>query len=797
MEKSSAQSYWWDWPAIALLFVLLQTVAARLFATNWTPNLYLIQTFTSMGFAIGLALGYSQFKRGTARWVSFSYLLIMLPLQWTLVIDQRVSLEEQLMSVGGRLLHSISDLFSRKPVEDPLFFIASMSIVFWVISASAGFHLTRRQNFLAVVLPSAIGILIIQSYDNVTATRLWFLAFFVFLALSLLGRLNFLLDQKQWREKRVFLSPENSVDLASGMAIAAALIILTSWTVPLSLTRIDSAREAWNRITKPWNEFTKRMENAVSALDSPNPGKSSEFYGTELQLGRGFPLSEAVMFVVETPDLPAGDKPPRYYWRGRTYDHFSNEQWYTTKTTREEFSPLAAGPPIAGVGPSIAGVQEFKPLRFTFSTGELDFSLLYAPSQPVWFSRPGSFLTSPAGKANDVISWNASPVLLPGETYQVDVLLNNPNITQLRKAGMEYPEWVTTKYLQLPQNFSPRIKALAAEITANAETPYDKAGAVTRYLRENIEYAATVPEPPRNADTLEWILFQYKKGYCVYYATSEVLMLRSLGIPARIAVGFAQGAGFRTGELSRGEALAEEFGPNAYTVLRKNAHAWPEVYFPGIGWVEFEPTGNQPSLDRPVAPQDRAGGITPPNAGLLGEEIFPPLTENNPEAANDPANLMNQQLLLLPYLTALFIVLASLAIYFSRRYAVSTRIPGLLRASIERGGAQAPMWVVNWERWVFLSPVEKAFESVNFGLRSVKEAMPVHATPIERADKLAEILPHIQNPIKVLLDEHQTSLYTSRSADDSQARRAAFQIRMQVIVSLIRHLWTGAYIAKT
>ncbi|HMD81742.1 MAG TPA: hypothetical protein VKE92_10570, partial [Anaerolineales bacterium] len=79
MEKSSEQSRWWDWPAILLLFLLLQTVAARLVATDWVPDLSLIQLFATMGVAIGLALGYSQFQRRTARWISFFYMIIMLP----------------------------------------------------------------------------------------------------------------------------------------------------------------------------------------------------------------------------------------------------------------------------------------------------------------------------------------------------------------------------------------------------------------------------------------------------------------------------------------------------------------------------------------------------------------------------------------------------------------------------------------------------------------------------------------------------------------------------------------------
>src|SRR6266542_4514349 len=143
MEKSHSQQTgqlnWWDWAAIGLLFLLLQTVASRLLATTWTPFLYLVQRFTFLGFIIGAALGYSRFSRGTTRWLSFLYMLILLPLEWTLIIDQQTSLEEQLLSVGGRLFYSTSDFLARRPVEDPIFFVAIMSIAFCIISSWAGF----------------------------------------------------------------------------------------------------------------------------------------------------------------------------------------------------------------------------------------------------------------------------------------------------------------------------------------------------------------------------------------------------------------------------------------------------------------------------------------------------------------------------------------------------------------------------------------------------------------------------------------------------------------------------------
>lgn len=770
MEKTSSAVRWWDWTSIVLLFFLLETLASRLAATTWTPFLYLVQTACYIGYVVGTALGYSRFSRRLTRWLTTAYMVVMLPLQWTLMIDQNTSLEEQLVSMAGRLYFSTSDFLSGRAVEDPMFFVVVMTITFWCISSWAGFTLVRNQQYLGAVIPSAVGILIIQNYDRVAAGRLWFIAFFALLALLLLGRLHFLQNRKAWRERRVFLSPDNSLELSSSMAIAASLLILVSWTMPPSLSAWNTAIRKWEQVTRPWRDFSESMENAVSALESPSGGKRGEFFSSELALGLGFPLSDSVMFEVQAPELPFDQKPPRYYWRGRTYDTFVNGQWYTTGAERDDYSP-------AVINPWNVAIQE-KPLaHFVFSTGDSSFSLLYSPAQPVWVSRPGVTFSQSAATARDIIAWHAFPSLKAGETYQVDAALNNPNLQQLRDAGTGYPDWVTAKYLQLPESLSPRIAELAEEVAAEAKTPFDKASAITRYLRSNIEYAPTIPAPPRNRDVLEWILLDYKKGYCVYYASAEVVMLRSLGIPARVAVGFSEG----------------EREGNTYVVRRLNAHAWPEVYFPGIGWVEFEPTGNQPTLSRPLPllDSDEADSANPFGAARLEDSAFAGREQNEegltPEAAPVEAAPISPLLYVIP----LVIAAAALAFLANRHYPFATHVPGLVRSSIERTGFEVPKWVYNWENWSQLSAIEKAFESINFGLRILDQESPVHTTPIERAKKLMGILPNMSGQIKVLLDEHQTSLYTSRVADVIQARRAAFIIRRQVLLERIRYLFFG------
>jgi transglutaminase-like putative cysteine protease len=137
---------------------------------------------------------------------------------------------------------------------------------------------------------------------------------------------------------------------------------------------------------------------------------------------------------------------------------------------------------------------------------------------------------------------------------------------------------IRSRYLQLPQ-LDPRIPALARHVTENESSPYSRAAALERYLRMHFSYTLELPpEPP--ADPLANFLFERKKGHCEYFASAMAVMLRTLGIPSRIADGFQSGP----------------YNPISgyYTVRASEAHAWVEAYFAGLGWVTFDPTPAEP-----------------------------------------------------------------------------------------------------------------------------------------------------------------------------------------------------------
>ena len=127
--------------------------------------------------------------------------------------------------------------------------------------------------------------------------------------------------------------------------------------------------------------------------------------------------------------------------------------------------------------------------------------------------------------------------------------------------------------LALPPAFSPSLRGFAQALTASANTPFEKARALQDYFRTNFTYDLAVPAPQQPKNLTDFVL-NSRRGYCEQFSTSFAAMARSIGIPARVAVGFTPG------ELTEG----------TFHVAGRNAHAWPEVYLDGFGWVPFEPT---------------------------------------------------------------------------------------------------------------------------------------------------------------------------------------------------------------
>jgi transglutaminase-like putative cysteine protease len=163
----------------------------------------------------------------------------------------------------------------------------------------------------------------------------------------------------------------------------------------------------------------------------------------------------------------------------------------------------------------------------------------------------------------------------PVNSYEARSDIAQPTPAQLRAASHDYPPEVLLNDLQTPGSLDPRISRLAEQVTVSERNNYDKAAAIERYLRTNFKYTLQLPRTLQR-DPLVVFLFERKQGHCEYFASSMAVMLRSLGIPSRVV------NGFRTGEFND---LTSQ-----YLVRASNAHSWVEAFFPGYGWIGFDPT---------------------------------------------------------------------------------------------------------------------------------------------------------------------------------------------------------------
>ncbi len=763
---------WWDLPSTIFLFLIILFSAWKLQTTDWAEGLGYVLNVALLGLIVGLALGQSKFQKRGIIFLSIGYMLIVFIWQWFGYIEfpKEVSyLGDRLLILTGRLLSGISELASGRPVKDPLIFLSLLYIPYWFTALFSGYQLTRHANALAAALPSGILMFIIYLNHYTTRDYSWLFGAYLLAAILLLGRIKYITDRVKWVEQRVQVSAESSMDMNNAIMICATALILVVWFVPYTLPYNANARKAWQKIYANFFPENEQLDNMFAAVKKDNV-PSSDFYRNELALGTRAKQSDAIAFLAYTP-LAAKDF-PRLYWRGRVYDRFEENRWQTSELINTKYAPQDGDFNIPDT------TQRFN-LNFSFTVYTKGQTILYSAAQPLWTSHSASIAHAviPGENAEDeqmdIVALQASPYLEAGETYHTNAMLANPIIPELQEAGVEYPEWVTEKYLQLPSDFSPRIQALAFDITADLENPYDRAAAITEYLRANIAYVTVVTFPEGTEDPLEYFLFESKQGFCNYYASAEVLMLRSIGIPARLAVGFAQGE----------PNLQNTF----FTVREKDAHAWPEVYFPGFGWIEFEPTGNQEPVNRPEEREDKPAVSPGPINNPVELDAIAQQEPQNALQLEPPSSGFPTRVQIIKLSIAGGILLLIVTGYLlKRRYAPNIQTSAFLKTAVERNGWESPLWLTRWTLWSALSPIQKYFHSINISLRWMNAQQAAHITPMERATTLQELLPDASESIETLLQEYQSTLFTKRNGNIGFARIAAWDILYKTVYKRLK-----------
>lgn len=355
-----------------------------------------------------------------------------------------------------------------------------------------------------------------------------------------------------------------------GVVVAAALAVLAVLvTVPIPDGPAQLTLPSWLQDYRP----TPSDGRLVAADGSPLLGGASITDRAGNGTG-GYPgfsptmdtslrgaLGEEVVLRVRAP-FPD-------FWRGQTFSNFDGRSW----TVDAEPGQRSDGPdhtiePADGDVPSANSDQfiqtfyaEVNLPNIVFAASRAERVLLEAP---LW-ARPDGAL-------------RAEVVLPAGSAYTVVSQRSGTTSEGLRAEGTIASEVTPTAFLQLPSTTTARTIALAQQLAA--ATTYDTILAIQAWLAQNVEYDLFAPVPPEGADAVDHFLFESREGFCEQIATATAIMLRSLGVPARIATGYVP---------SDRDEIA-----GVWVSRASDAHAWVEVRFPSFGWVAFDPTASVP-----------------------------------------------------------------------------------------------------------------------------------------------------------------------------------------------------------
>lgn len=764
----------WDWRAAVLTLFLLQISSLRLVVTEWVPFLYFTQTMIFLGGVLGLALGYTKFSSWGVFLLAAAYTFLLPTAQLLGAIEKTGWLWHDLLSLSERLLVALNLFINKKPVYDPLFFASIMTFTFWMIGVYSGYKLSRGMDFLGVVILPATALLVIQAFDAPNSQHIWELALFIFTSLLLMGRISFLNDRVRWKTTRFLLSDETRNVLEHRALMIALSVVFIAWLLPGGVKAIKPAAKAWQEFSQPiLNEFS----GAVRALKSHKNSSSRTaggFYGDSLFLGNESFTGDETIFTV---GLKKNTYIPiRNYWKGRSYDFYTNGVWVNSEEFSAPFNPASDSLVIEN---STGGVM----VELTFTTHAIKQDLLYAPAEMLWVNKIANLqYLSSSLNIKDVSAWFMQEPLLDGDQYKVRAMISDPTVEELRTANTNYPDWVKKYYLQLPKEISLQLQGLAGDISASGLTAYDKAELINLYLRREIQYQQALEEtPPENRDPVLWVLLDYKKGFCTYYASAEVLLLRAIGIPARIAVGFVEG---EYDEIKR-----------QYNVKYRDAHAWAEVYFPGIGWVVFEPTSSQYPLQRPETrdrPREYVSEFHSANDDKLNYTPAPTSEADQSQptyesvevgaSALEPSFLRIIIFLLIPlFLYLIFVVV--------RHLSLNNRIPMVLAAQYESHEMPNPAWLQYWIWWTTLSPIERLFQNVNLSLFILGQKQPTYVTSQGCAEVLSALLPAARGTILSLLEQYHSSVYSPRMGDIFAARQMAQSLLIMAVKSRIKKIF--------
>ena len=505
--------------------------------------------------------------------------------------------------------------------DDASFYLFLIALLMWITGGWLSWCVLRWRRPLLGLVPGAAAFATnLLNSANQNGYTLVILG----LTLALLLWTNYTTSVANVTRARVKLTGDARWDFwESGLVAMAGLIFLSLLLPPLSTEDRTTSMQA--SVFSSWAALQQRLNHGSSL--GPGIGTSATGFSTDVALGGSLKKSHNIVFTYTV----TGSQTPLYF-RGVNITLTSQGQWRYAGSPRYLTNvPKETVPQYAEIDQSLAFASVTVNMQAPPGNGNNDIlfypGIFYKSNRDTQVSQVSN-LTDPAIASIDRLSSLVPPV--SNGIYAITTQYSIATDAQLNQAGTTYPAWVED-YASLPAtgyrstDVLNRIHQLALSVTskANAQTPYQKAQAIEAYLRgSTFKYNLTPPTAPPTVDKIDYFLFTSHQGYCEFFATAMGDMLRSLHIPTRLVNGFGQGL--------------FDVASRAYVVRGEDAHTWVESYFPGYGWIPFDPTndglyssilrgaqGTPCRTENQCGPQGGGNGISDPTPQTSPSPVVP------------------------------------------------------------------------------------------------------------------------------------------------------------------------------
>lgn len=716
------------WPTLVLLAALVYANLRTVEAAGWGPRIELAPPLGLAGVLLGLLGAKSRLRTpwGLLLGLTIGFELLVIAFAGSGPSGSWRGQIEWLFGTLGRWAQTVA---REGATHEPIVFAAAVAAVGYLIAFCSSWLVFRLQNgWWPLVINASIG-LVHLSYASVDSIPPYLAS--VFLGVLMVASLELHLRRSSWQAAGVPVERASPVWALVCAAIVGGLALFVANQLPSGEVNGELAGR-YQAATEPWRDFQRQVDRLFGgARGQARPGSGLVFSDSLAPRG-DFELGSEPLLAVRAP--------VRRYWRTNTYDRYDGRAMTSTVATQRRYDGGASLPPDPQAGRARLRVDQEVTI---LSPGA---GALFAADDPLSFGVPAT--VDARGAAWDVAAVRPTTPLQRGQSYTVTSAVAVATAAQLAEAPRDYPEWLD-RYRELPVGLPARVGELANQLTTEARNPYERALAIEDYLRA-MTYSTHTPVPPESRDWVDYFLFDSRIGYCDYFSTAMTVLLRTQGIPARVASGFASG----TYDPQQG----------AWLVRESDAHSWVEAYFPGYGWVPFEPSAIRQPPERGPGVQTDSRASSAASAGGPGPDDG--ADSPDAEVVDGPASGRAA----------------------SGPTAIGLGLGALGALSLLLGGLAA-LGALAWDRGLRDEPSpRRRYAQLRRLLRWGGWRVEPSATPYELAEQLAVSHPELAEPVRALARRHVEATYAGRfdAAAGAEAEAAWQRLRPALVRLVLR-----------